>query len=55
MKDEKIQTLHPDPTKTNKNISLAKYTIIRDSMLSILQESEPTHTELMEEIYQREE
>lgn len=53
MKEEKIQTLHPIPGKTNKNISLVKYTIIKEAILTILKDSEPTHTELMEEIYSR--
>ncbi len=51
MKDEKIQTLHPQPGKTNKLISLAKYKVIKTTILSILSECEPTHTELMEQIY----
>ena len=51
MKEEKIQTLHPHPGKTNKQISLSKYTVIKENILSILEESEPTHTELMEKLY----
>jgi hypothetical protein len=53
MKDEKIQTLHPNSSKTNKRISLVKYTIIRDKILEILEGKEVTHTELMEELYVR--
>lgn len=53
MKDEQIQTLHPIPGKTNKRISLAKYTIIRDNILAILEGVELTHTELMEALYAR--
>ncbi|NER10437.1 hypothetical protein SAMN06265375_10113 [Muriicola jejuensis] len=53
MKDEYIQTLHPIEGKTNKRISLKKYEIIKDNILSILAESELTHTELMEELYSR--
>ena len=53
MKAELIQTLHPQAGKTNKKISLEKYNFIRDHLLSILARREPTHTELMEEIYQR--
>ncbi|MCA6073810.1 DUF6958 family protein [Fulvivirga sedimenti] len=53
MKDETIQTLHPVAGKTNKRISLKKYEIIKENILSILAESEPTHTELMEELYSR--
>ncbi len=53
MKPETIQTLHPIPGKTNKLISLDKYTVIRENLLSILQNNELTHTELMEELYTR--
>ena len=52
MKEEKIQTLHPNPEKTNKSISLEKYNVIKESILSILKDFEPTHTELMEQLYQ---
>jgi hypothetical protein len=51
MKDEKIQTLHPEQGKTNKRISLEKYNVIKESILSILKDCEPTHTELMEQLY----
>lgn len=51
MKDEFIQTLHPVVGKTNKRILLKKYEVIKDNILSILASSEPTHTELMEELY----
>jgi len=51
MEDEKIQTLHPEPGKTNKRISIHKYNVIKHTILSILSEFEPTHTELMEKIY----
>lgn len=50
--EEKIQTLHPDKTKTNKKISLSKYNLIKDTMLGILALRELTHTELMELLYQ---
>lgn len=53
MKAELIQTLHPQVGKTNKKISLDKYTFIRENILSILAESELTHTELMEELFSR--
>jgi len=53
MKAESIQTLHPQAGKTNKKISLEKYTIIRENIVAILAESEWTHTELMEELYSR--
>lgn len=51
MKEEKIQTLHPDSDKTNKLISLKKYDVIKANILSILKDCEPTHTELMEKLY----
>ena len=51
--EEKIQTLHPDKTKTNKRISLSKYDHIKDAMLGILAIGEQTHTELMELLYQQ--
>ena len=53
MKSESIQTLHPQPGKTNKKISLDKYSFIRENILSILSNAELTHTELMEELYAR--
>lgn len=53
MKAELIQTLHPQAGKTNKKISLEKYNFIRENILVILAETEPTHTELMEELYAR--
>lgn len=51
MKAEKIQTLHPQPGKTNKSISLEKYTQIRNTILNLLEGVELTHTELMEQLY----
>jgi hypothetical protein len=48
---ETIQTLHPDPNKTNKKISLSKYLVIKEQLLSILQNKELTHSELMEALY----
>ena len=53
MKDEQIQTLHPQPGKTNKKISLKKYEFIKENILNILDGCELTHTELMEELYAR--
>ncbi len=53
MKAAQIQTLHPIAGKTNKKIALEKYETIRDQLILILQISEPTHTELMENLYQR--
>jgi hypothetical protein len=51
MKEEKIQTLHPEAGKTNKKISLEKYTFIRKNLLLILAGPALTHTELMEQLY----
>jgi len=53
MKTVTIQTQHPDPSKTNKNITVAKYEQIRTALLSILANGELTHTELMEALYQQ--
>ncbi len=52
MKGEQIQTLHPQAGKTNKRISLEKYLIIKENILSILNEDQLTHTELMERLYE---
>ena len=51
MKQEQIQTLHPQPGKTNKRISLDKYNVIKQHILKILAGAELTHTELMEKLY----
>ncbi|MFZ1527576.1 MAG: hypothetical protein WAT19_02420 [Ferruginibacter sp.] len=51
MKPPQIQTLHPLPGKTNKQISLEKYEFIKNNMLAILKKTELTHTELMEHLY----
>jgi hypothetical protein len=51
MKEEQIQTLHPQPGKINKRISLNKYNDIRENILKILSKKELTHTELMEKLY----
>ena len=48
MKEEQIQTLHPQPGKTNKRIALEKYKQVKEAILSILHDVELTHTELME-------
>ncbi len=52
MKEEKFQTLHPLPGKTNKNISAEKYNFIKQHILAILSKKDLTHTELMEALYQ---
>ncbi len=53
MNVEYIQTLHPASGKTNKRITLEKYNRIKGQILSILQQDELTHTELMEQLYDR--
>lgn len=52
MKSEQIQTLHPQAGKTNKRISFEKYLIVKENILSILSETQLTHTELMERLYE---
>lgn len=51
MKEELVQTLHPNANKTNKRISLKKYEVIKVNLLLILSASELTHTEIMEKLY----
>jgi hypothetical protein len=51
MKADQIQTLHPNPGKTNKKISVEKYNFIKQHLLKILAKKELTHTELMEKLY----
>lgn len=53
MKEEKFQTLHPHPNKTNKKIAVSKYNFIKAHLLSILSKQTLTHTELMEALYQQ--
>ena len=53
MKPEQIQTLHPDPAKTNKKIALDKYNSIKENLLAILAKQEHTHTDLMEALYEK--
>jgi len=51
MNGDLIQTLHPEAGKKNKRISSAKYNLIKVHLLTLLTESELTHTELMEKLY----
>jgi hypothetical protein len=51
MKEEQIQTLHPQSGKENNRIALSKYNDIKKNLLKILAKKELTHTELMEELY----
>ena len=53
MKTEKIQTLHPQPGKTNKSIAVDKYLFIKEHLLKALGKKQLTHTELMEALYKR--
>ncbi len=53
MKEEFIQTMHPQKDKTNKKISLNKYNLMRQTIITILSETDATHTHLMEELYAR--
>jgi len=53
MKVEYFQTLHLVEGKTNKKISLDKYLFIKDVLLLLLAEMEPTHIELMEALYEK--
>lgn len=53
MKEEQIQTLHPQYGKINKRISLNKYNIIKENILAIITKKEYTHTELMEKLYSK--
>lgn len=50
---EKIQTLHPDPTKINKIIHKEKYELVKKAILEILENGSLNHTELMEAIHQK--
>ncbi|MEP7266422.1 MAG: hypothetical protein ABI844_02260 [Saprospiraceae bacterium] len=53
MNPEKIQTLHTKKGKTNKSISLEKYQVIKFHLLAIAKQSQPDHTELMEQLFAR--
>ncbi len=50
--EPKFQTLHPEAGKTNKIISEEKYEMMKTAMLELLSETNPTHTEMMEALYQ---
>ncbi|MFC4212361.1 DUF6958 family protein [Pedobacter lithocola] len=53
MKNSTIQTLHPNPEKSNKKIDVDKYETIKSALLEILADKQYTHTELMEALYQK--
>lgn len=40
MEDQKIMTLHPDPTKKGVNILLRRYELMRDTIIEIISRSE---------------
>lgn len=50
MKEEKIETLHPERGKKNKSIPITQYKIMKAAILKVLQHSEPTHTELLNKL-----
>ncbi len=50
MKPELIQTMHPDPEKTNKRIDADKYKLIKQTMLLVLERGAQTHSALMEQM-----
>ena len=50
MKEDKIQTMHPEKGKKNKSIAVENYEIIKAAILAILHTSEPTHTELLQKL-----
>ena len=52
-KENYIQTLHPVPGKKNKKILVSKYEVVKENLMVILSNSEPTHSELMENLYAR--
>lgn len=52
MKEERIQTLHPEKGKKNRSIPVENYKIVKSSILKILNNSEPTHTELVAQLTQ---
>jgi hypothetical protein len=49
---EKIQTLHPAKGKKNKSIPVEKYNIVKAGILDILQYSEATYTEIVQQLTQ---
>ncbi|RNL55815.1 DUF6958 family protein [Pedobacter jejuensis] len=53
MNNSIIQTLHPNPEKSNKKIDVVKYETIKNALLEIIADKEYTHTELMETLYQK--
>jgi hypothetical protein len=53
LKQEYIQTLHPQIGKQNKKIALHKYLVVKANILNILESIAPTHTQLMEELFIR--
>jgi hypothetical protein len=52
MTEERILTKHP-LDKSGRNIDRQKYELIKESILSALQDKELTHTELFDELGRR--
>ena len=50
MKEQTIQTLHPEKGKKNKKVNAEKYQQIKSAILKVLKHSEPTYTELIDEL-----
>ena len=50
MEEAKIPTLHPVKGKKNSPISAEKYDVAKAAILEILGRSEPTHTELANQL-----
>ncbi len=48
---QKIQTLHPHPGKTNKQIDLEKYEIVKAAIIKILSGNRLNHIQLMEALH----
>jgi len=51
MKEEQIQTQHPQPGKTNKLDFRKRSNAVKETLLAMLAQRELTHKELMEELY----
>lgn len=50
MKEDKIQTLHPEPGKKNEYISAEKYDAMKAAIYYVLRRTAPTYTELIKEL-----
>ena len=45
---QKIQTLHPDPNKSGRNISKDIYELVKGAFLTVSEDKALTHSELMD-------